>query len=110
MSASLGSPRPFAFSTRHTAALSAARRAALPRQRSASAPAEEARAVESLARIVARVGAGTSTRACSLDLVRYARAAPEPLAQGAAGAGGAGNPWILEVERGSAQQACCAVQ
>ena len=108
MSSSGGSPRPLAFSTRRTAALSAAKRTArLHQLRPASAHAEEARAVEGLSRVVARVGAGASTRACSLDLVRYVRAAPEPLAQGSAAAG---NPWVLEVERGgAAQQACCAV-
>ena len=112
MSSSGGSPRPLAFSTRRTAALSAAKRTArLHQLRPASAHAEEARAVEGLSRVVARVGAGASTRACSLDLVRYVRAAPEPLAQGSAAApAAAGNPWVLEVERGgAAQQACCAV-
>jgi hypothetical protein len=111
MSSSGGSPRPLAFSTRRTAALSAAKRTArLHQLRPASAHAEEARAVEGLSRVVARVGAGASTRACSLDLVRYVRAAPEPLALPPQGSAAAGNPWVLEVERGgAAQQACCAV-
>lgn len=72
----------------------------------ASAFLAEQAAVANLERILARVAASASTRACSQDLVRYARSTPEPLALGAGG-----NPWITEVDdEASSATSCCTVQ
>ncbi len=107
--------------TSHAAQLFSARDLPRPsRLAVASAPSAPADfpaaqlAVASLERVVARVSASASTRACSLDLVRYARATPEPLARPAQGAAQLGaaekNPWLSERLEDAGAQACCSVQ
>ena len=98
------SPATLLFSTR---GLPAQQRAPPP---AAAAHTQEQQAVANLEGIVARVAASASTRACSLDLVRYARATPEPLARPAPGTRAEKNPWLTEVEGAKRPQACCVLQ
>ena len=79
---------------------------------STSVHAPELEEIASLERMVTRLSMSASTRACSQDLVKYARSTPEPFALGSQRV--TANPWVAQAvvdpHADGRPLACCTVQ